>query len=546
MLKVLAVTAPHWPTRPVDIDVLSFTAGTPFSLQNAVRQAAGFASQGIGAWGSSNWTTLTGRQASVLLLEYMDEAQAKLEELLTTLKPNLVLIGAMTLGFPGAIEIARLVRKKRGGDCLIILGGKHANETLRYTLQNKVEILSCSPLELMRNQVLSPVAGRPLFDFVVSGDGEELVTVLGEVVHDQLAAGHPIQDALPDKSKLRRARGRWIVGWISDKNIETLTSTGIPLDYDVIPTAPSLFGLQSHFPIFSKNPTGHAYSDMGKGCIYNCFFCSERFGLTGKPVRSEEAVDRLMLHFEDIWLAGGEGLKGEVAAFVEDSILLGGDKTLISILIERLRKRKFRRLSFGCQLTVNDIEKLEKSRVLNKLAEVGCSYIAFGMETVNEGLAVSMSKHTKHGLWTEANRHAIKYLNNAKIRAGVYILWGLGESQLEREHQLEQLQEWKSEYDGPIAVGLNWATLHPGAAPGPNSHASPFWRSRPDQGTSMTRKPLPDFTDWGTPETSDSLTYFVELFGEISITYPYYYELAPPDNNDLGKLQKLFLQVSNC
>jgi hypothetical protein len=118
-LRVLALTAPQWPVRPRGVQVRSFTAASPFSLQNALREAAGRAANQLGAWADSNWASQADRQRSVLLLEFMDEAELVIRERLDELEPNLVLIGAMTLGMASAVQIARIVRERRGDDCLV-------------------------------------------------------------------------------------------------------------------------------------------------------------------------------------------------------------------------------------------------------------------------------------------------------------------------------------------------------------------------------------------------------------------------------------------
>lgn len=539
ILRALAVTAPQWPKRPEGVEVRSLTAGSPFSLQNAVRQAAGYAEANSGLWSDSNWTTLAGRQESVLLLEFMDEARDVLREVVESLEPNILLIGAMTLGLPGAVEVARLVRQSLGRDCLIVLGGKHSNETLRRK-GVKPESLPCSPLELMLDGSIPALDNQPLFDLMVSGDGEEVVTVLGELVHEAVSASCPASEALGNKRELKRARGDWVAGWVSDGRVNFVESAGLPLDFDIIPTAPSLFGLQSHFPVFDGAPTGHAYSDMGRGCRFDCFFCSERSGLNGRLRRSNDVVDRLYDHLHDIWIAGGEG-EQSIGAFVEDSILLSGDDLKIGMLVARLRQSPLRKLRIGCQMTVSDIARLGNNHMLRDLKMVGFDYVAFGMETVNEEVASRMSKHRKvKGLWTEANRRALQVLSENDLRAGVFVLWGLGETQNERVNQLNQLAQWRDDYkEQPCAIGLNWATLHPS---GGRSAVTGDWHwGILGDDANETRK-LPDFLLWGTEASSPLLNLLVELFGEASERYPFYYGVSP-QLGELESLRKLYLRL---
>jgi hypothetical protein len=162
------------------------------------------------------------------------------------------------------------------------------------------------------------------------------------------------------------------------------------------------------------------------------------------------------------------------------------------------------------------------------------------METINEEVASRMSKHQKFGLWIEANRRAIEVLCDVGIKCGVFILWGLGESQLEREHHLEQLISWQKHYKGqPCAIGLNWATLHP-AGSSDESPSQWNWNSlRPDRAES---RPLPDFLRWGTSEQSPRLGAFVEMFGETSEEYPYYFGTVL-STADIAKIRPLYLQL---
>ncbi|MBA5872517.1 MAG: radical SAM protein [Nitrospira sp. CR2.1] len=534
-LRVLAVSGPHWPIRPKEVCIKSLSAASPFSLQNAVRQAAGFAADGVGVWADSNWTNLEGRQESVLLLEFMDEARIILEERLATLKPNLVLIGAMTLGFRGAIEVARLVRNALGSQCLIVLGGKHANETMRV-FASQVTLLPSSPLTLMQKGVIECSDNKPLFDLVVSGDGEELITVLGEIVYERTRLGGIVSDAIGDGRQLKRAKGNWCAGWLQDGAIHTIKSAGLVIPFDKVPTAPSLFGLQSRFPVFDGGLTGHAYSDMGRGCRYNCFFCSERVVLNGRPHSHGDPVSRLYRHLEDIWIAGGKGECGMIGAFVEDSILLGGHDRYITNLVEHLIANPLPGLKVGCQLTVNDIARLKSNQSLARFANAGIDYVAFGMETINEGVASRMSKHRRPGLWSEANRSALEFLSESRLLAGVFLLWGLGENQWEREHQIQQLLEWKDRYNGqPCAVGLNWATLHPGVVPDVDNEKNRWPTSTHEMTHSTT---LPDFVEWGTLPESGRLQAFVELFGEASENYPYYCGVIPSEH-ELTRLRPL-------
>lgn len=513
-LRVLAATAPHWPVRPAGLEVRSFTAGTPFSLQNAVRMAAGRAQARQGAWADSNWTTQEGRRESVLLLEFMEESREAFVSVLERLSPNLLLIGAMSLGMPGAIELARLARQRLGGSCLIVLGGKHCNETMEAGGIHPV-----APVRLQLEGSIPAWGELPLFDLFIAGEGEAVIAELGERVSRADGVGSTLRETvMAGMESLGSSPGTWRAAWNAEAGIQRIDSCGTPLDLGQIPTAPSLFGLQSAFPVFRRAPTGHAFSDLGFGCPLNCWFCSERKAMNPLP-GNRNGPARLYQHLQDIWTAGGEGKAGPTGAFVEDSILLRGDESLILDLLQRLSRNPLPGLSIGCQLTVNDINAFQKSGLLRKMRHQGFTYVAFGMETTNEQIAHRMSKRQRYGTWLAANQKALEGLLHAGLKAGIYILWGLGETAWERAHHLQQLDDWQEDYGGqPCAVGLNWATAHP---------------------ANMRRGgPVPTFLEWGTDETSPLLPFLVECFGEASEHYSLKGKMLKP--SEIPALRELF------
>jgi hypothetical protein len=189
---------------------------------------------------------------------------------------------------------------------------------------------------------------------------------------------------------------------------------------------------------------------------------------------------------------------------------------------------------------VADIQRLAQAGTLARLRAIGCEYVAFGMETINEAVAARMSKNRRGERWIEANRAALTALTHAGIRAGVFVLWGLGESQAERIQQLNRLKEWQEFYDGqPCAIGLNWATLHPGGIP-KMGYAHPIWPTLNPNRSAGAR--IPDFLEWGTPPESPLLPLIVELFGEGSACYPYYEGVVPVEA-ELKELRELYLDL---
>ena len=516
MLKALAVAAPEWAKRATG-DVYSLSASVPFSLQNAIRGAAGSADAAQGAWADSNWATSGGRDSSVLLMRFWEEDKAKLKRMLEDLRPNIVLIGCMTLSFPGAIECARMARNMLGNEVAIILGGKHVTEILNRnapSLDDSREWQNLAHACLCRGE-------QPLFDGLVSGEGEELVVGIGEAVAACCQRGLPANSFTRDLERSIIAKGgRWRMAFMDNAGLVRIVNSAIHvLDWSKIPTAPELFSSGKKFRVFDgAEATGHAYSDMGHGCIFDCSFCSERFSLNGKLRSHEHGIGRLVRHFSAIrkWCAEHQL---RPSAFVEDSILLGANAKAMSVFAERLSDEELT-FDFGIQLTVDRVLSNSSRNALLSLQNSGLSYVAFGMETINESVAASMSKNTGKAPWMERNLRALELLSKIGLKVGIFVLWGMGESADERKAHIETLGEWQGRLGQPSVVSLNWATRHP-----QTSYEVSGGLSAP-------------YHEWATEPDDPRLSHLQTLFGEAAVNLALHEPI--PDQRELANLTQMF------
>ena len=119
MLRVLGVSAPHYAKKDDAIISTSLNSSDPFSLYNAYKVAAEKAQNGDENWGDSNWNTKEGRDNSIMLLQYYYNDAPRFLEKLKEINPNLLFIGSMTLGFAGAVEIAKLAKRALGDNVLL-------------------------------------------------------------------------------------------------------------------------------------------------------------------------------------------------------------------------------------------------------------------------------------------------------------------------------------------------------------------------------------------------------------------------------------------
>lgn len=513
-LKLMALSAPHW-VKKVATKSNTLNSWSPFSLQNAVRLAAEKAQKGEGFLGQSNWSTKEGLRDTVFMMEYWEDEKISLENKLRELRPNILFIGAMTLAFPGAIEVAQLAKETLGENVFIVLGGKHANETFfeekRHGQSNETTLRNTegSPLGLMGRGKIGNI-----FDLVCSGSSEELIAAISEKIGQLIAEGkHPTEVRSELESFVKTVRGNWRAGWVEGGEIRQFQSNKIPLDYSEMPIPVELFGISGKFEVYGTELTAHAFSDTSPGCVFDCFFCSERSSINGPLNDRDHSANRLFRQLKSIkQVAIKENSTDSVSVFVEDSTLLdvGRNPDQLYLLAELMKGEDFA-INFGGQFTIDQLLDVEIQKAILELRKVGLSYVFLGIETGDEEIARQMSKNIdKKTDWADKNEQAMAFLKEAGIKCGAAVLFGLGENQETRTKQLDRIKEWQQKYGEPSVVSLNLATIHPNQ----------------DQGLEE------DFTEWGTPADSPHLQMFQEIFGEASLRYAV-------DKNNLPSMSEL-------
>ncbi|MFK4259188.1 B12-binding domain/radical SAM domain-containing protein [Agrobacterium tumefaciens] len=491
-LRVVAVAAPDSVQGKKGERALN--SSDPASLYNACRIAASRARSAQGGWGNSNWADRSRAKVreNFLLLYSLDDLPAFVD-VLRREQPNMLLLGAMTLCMPGAIECAKLAKEMFGNDIIVVLGGRHVTETVY--IQSRGSRLTpdithhrASPARLVREGRIPPV-----FDIVVSGDGEFVIAELGEIIakqkppHDMSAIYEAVDRAVP---------GDWIISFPSCSR--ELVSAGVPINSDALPPLAGLFGVSTAFDVFGGRMTAHVFSDTGRGCAYDCAFCSEKSGVTGGLRHLATAADRLYRQLEDVVAVIEEDYPGMGAsAFVEDSILLGGSPRALDRLCDLLECRPLP-IQFGAQFTVDQI--LNRERQIARLADVGMRYIFIGLETFDPKEIGGMSKDigSKNGSWQDRATRVFQTLTNHRVSCGCALLFGLGESHDSRIALLDTIIESRQKTGCPTVISANWAVQHPLRG---QSGGADF-----------------DYLSWGTPP-GPYLDLF-HHFGEASVNYP--------------------------
>lgn len=510
-LRVCAVAAPYWICNKNPNRRLSLNSRTPFSLQNALRCVAEAAQNEEGPL-NANWTDPELVHESMMLFDDYEENAASFADRLRLIQPNVLYIGSMTLSFPGAVELARTAKQMFGDGILVVLGGRHVNETF-YTEANQIKHHKGSPLLLMQQGKIDQV-----FDLVVSGDGEHISLKIAEIVQRVATDNLMVRNFFDHSLELSEAPGIWQAGWITARNeIETVRSLK-PQDRSSLPIPAEVFGITSRFPIFGTDYTAHVYSDSSRGCVRDCSFCSERRSVAGgmqNPAASADRLFRQLLTVQEI----GRINECSVSAFVEDSILLAGSPQYLSRLADLMEKSKFN-MRFGGQFTVADLTNPLVQQQIQRLQQYGLYYIYTGMETINPEAAAAMSKNRKKNTpWLTQNTEAIDFVSRIGLKFGVSVLFGIGESQLERLLHLDTLAEWQREYQNPCVVSLNWATEHP-----------------------LLNQSSHDFVEWGTNRDDPRLSLMQEVFGESSARYCFH---PLPNTEELSIIAEKFRNLNN-
>lgn len=506
-LKLLAVSPPHWAATGTTGRSRSLDSLVPFSLQNAIRFAGTKALEGNGPLGCSNWSTIGDLRDSVLLYKFFNEDLDHFKQKLSEIRPNILLMSVMTLSMPGAIEFAKAAKEIVGDELIIIIGGKHINETTFLT-GSYLNKNSPSP-------ILFPLDGitEHFFDFAIAGEAEAILAGLLGTIGEQLKRGSSIATIKSERLPPISAPGRWLLVQACSQQIAIQTGDST-LDIDCKYPF-ELFVHDSVFDVLGGTSTAHLYSYMGNGCPMDCFFCSERRMVNGKPNFTSKAADRLaeqlrQLPFEYPFSS----------AFVEDSILLGGDTRLWDRLFQLLKDTE-KITPFGCQLTIDLILHSKSLNFLRDLAGVGLRYVFFGMETLDPAIAAQMSKNVaKKYSWFDRTAAVIELLSSLNLDVGVSLLFGLGENQEQRLQHLSELRRWQVEFGQPKVVSMNFATKHP----------------------LMKGEPLPTYLEWGTAVDSPRLQYYTRLFGEASELYCMD-QVIPASESDLKYIEMAFQEL---
>jgi len=405
---------------------------------------------------------------------------------LKNVRPKVVLISAVSPAHRYAIDIARTVREHLP-DCIVILGGRHADETVRLDPETQ-------ELALQPSSTLSKIADgsiEPVIDFVISGEGYYVLDVLMKAI--SLAMDIPtravnttaVLEVLSDFAPLLGpVPGRAIITAPTPDTVHYWPLSGYKIDLSGLPSPYKAFAIRARFPIFETDGcvSRTAHFMVTNACPYHCLYCSEGVSVVGsfnsfKDNDIAQAIDRMLEYIQ----------YGAEAVFFDDSIFWGGNVGLIinfcrewvkireeaawsneaevTLMGRTVNRRKLLSLEWGAQLTVDFLAGRRPEValiILNTMRKAGCTYLYIGIESMSEPVIKSVHKNIRRKQhWDERVRIALGLSRKAGIRVGSSILFGLdGETQETIEETIDKVEELLAE-DLITIASPNILTYHP-------------------------------------------------------------------------------------
>lgn len=406
-----------------------------------------------------------------------DAARARYIAELRALQPKAVLLSAVSPGHRYALEMAELA-KEHAPDCVVVLGGRHQDETIRWATGGELDLSWSSTVEVVRD-------GRsaPAVDFCIAGDGapglDLLMQALGLVqqpgfgrntVEEVFEALQLVAAADPD------LKGSWTLAGIGADEVQIQQVQGRRLPSAELPSPYEAFSVRARFGIFHRAGSHELGSRTAHmltvdACPFKCTFCSESIQVSKRPTRfavseTEHAADRLIQMID--W--------GAEAAFFDDPVFWGGNWKAIADFCNDFMSRRADHPSdvpfeWGAQLTVdvvlNRAKADEVAAGLDLMREAGCSYIYIGIESMAQRVMQHVGKNLLRRnpeAWVGKVREALGTIRSHGIRVGSSVLFGLdGENRETIEETIEQIGRLIDD-ELLIMASPNILTYHPGTA----------------------------------------------------------------------------------
>lgn len=410
------------------------------------------------------------------------------EVVLEQVQPKVVLISAVSPAHRYALQIARAVRAKLP-DCIIILGGRHADETVHY--DEATQQLRFEPSGLL-TKVQEQMLEEDIVDFLVAGQGYYALDLLMKSISlamDVESKTVDVESVLAVMMKypplFGPLPGRSLIVALCPDAFHAFPLLGPDLDLSTLPSPYKAFAIRARFPIFEieGRVALTAHMMVTNSCPYHCFFCSEGSTIVGGFLSFREAtgIPRAIERVVEYIHYGAE------AIFFDDSVFWGGNIARIvnfcrdwskvrqeaersnaeeiELFGYRVNRQRVINFTWGAQLTADFLASRREEQAytaLYAMYDAHCTYIYLGIESMSEEVMQYVHKNVNRTRpWEDRIRCALGMARSAGIRVGSSVLFGLeGETQETIMETINKVEELLAE-DLLMIASPNILTYHP-------------------------------------------------------------------------------------
>ena len=422
------------------------------------------------------------------------ETEAAFRSVLRQTNPRIFLVSTVSPGHRYALEMSRIVKAELP-DCLVVMGGRHVDETVRYAPRSgSIDFAYSSTVRAIWDGRAARVV-----DFQVAGDAYFSLDVLLRAImlamdpDAKVASTAMVIPILASMLAEQSPQGDSAILALTPGTVHVFPIAGGKVDLAELPTPYRAFAIRSRFPVFAtagQAPGRTAHLMVTNACPYHCDFCSESAALAGglNLLRTDPAatVCRRVCEYVSY---------GAESVFFDDSVFWGGSFDRIGEFCTMLRRvrsgaqaeirrdwigndlQPLRSLRWGAQLTVDQLTVLhsddEVAALLHDMRLAGCTYIYLGIESMSDQVMNQVHKNLRRlpGIpWKQKVRTALQRVRRAGIRAGSSLLFGLeGETRHSIDETIEEVGRLIDE--GLLMLASpNILTYHP-ATPLTRKHA---------------------------------------------------------------------------
>jgi radical SAM superfamily enzyme YgiQ (UPF0313 family) len=407
---------------------------------------------------------------------------------LAHVQPKVVLISAVSPAHRYALDIARTVRAKLP-DCIIILGGRHADETVHF--DDASQQLRIEPSGLL-NKINEGVVEENIVDFLVAGQGYYALDLLMKCISLAMDVQTKTVDVASILAVMKEypplfglLPGRSLIVSLRPDAFHAFPLSGPLLDLATLPSPYKAFAIRARFPIFEigDRVALTAHMMVTNSCPYHCFFCSEGSTIVGGFLSFKEdsgikkALERMVeyIHY------------GAEAIFFDDSVFWGGNIGMIvnfcrgwskvrkeaqessieefEVFGYTVNRQRILDFTWGAQLVADFLASRHEEQALTALYamyDAHCTYIYLGIESMSEKVIEHVHKNVnRKEPWEVRVRRALSLARSAGIRVGSSVLFGLeGESQETIMETIDKVEKLLTE-DLLFIASPNILTYHP-------------------------------------------------------------------------------------